>query len=82
MVYQNDPNKPNLILEQIASESNDLKPNDQMNILEAALLDITVAAKPLLLLTSDYMVPAQSFSNIKQGVDKFFINFFDCLKLA
>lgn len=74
-MYQNDPNKANLILEQIVGEGNYFKPNDQTNISEAALLDITVAAKPSLLLTPDDTVSAQSFTNIKQGIDESFIKF-------
>lgn len=67
--YQNDPNKPNLIFEQIGGEGSYLKPNDQTNIPEAALLEITIAAKTSLL-TPDDTVSTQRFTNIKQGVDK------------
>lgn len=60
-------------------EGNYCKPNEQTNIPEAALLDITIAAKTLLLLTPDDTVPTQSFTNIKQGMDESFIKFMDRL---
>lgn len=50
------------------------------DIPEAALFDITNAAKTSLLLTPDDSIPVQSFTNIKQGVDELFIKFVDCLK--
>lgn len=67
--YQNNPNKPNLIFDQIAGEGRYLRLQDQTDIPEAALLEITTAAKTPLLLTPDDAVPTQSFPTIKQGVD-------------
>ncbi|RMB91381.1 hypothetical protein DUI87_32172 [Hirundo rustica rustica] len=68
--------------QQIAGEGNYLKPQDQTGIPEAALLEITTAAKTSLFLTPDDTVPTQSFTNIKQGVDETFIKFVDCPKVA
>lgn len=81
-VYQNDPNKPNLILDQITGEGNYLKPTDQFDIPDVALLEISNAAKAALLLTPDEALPVQSFITIKKGVEESFINFVDRLKAA
>ncbi|XP_014118271.1 PREDICTED: uncharacterized protein LOC106628956 [Pseudopodoces humilis] len=81
--YAKDANKPNLTLEQLAGEGDFQKPRDQARDLpEAALHDITNAAKTSLFVTPDDKVPTQSFTNIKQGASESFIKFVDKLKLA
>lgn len=80
--YQNDPQKPNLIFERIAGEGNYLRPTEQFDIPDVALREIARAAKVSLLLAPDETVPAQSFTNIKQGVEESFTKFVDRLKAA
>lgn len=56
----------------MAGEGDFQKPQDQAKDLqEAALSDITTAAKTSLLLTLDDTLHTQSFTNIKQGQVKF-----------
>lgn len=80
--YQNDLDKPNLVVEQIAWEGNYLKPTDQFGILDSALREIGSTAKVPLLLVPDESVPVQSFTTIKQGVKESFTKFVDILKAA
>ena len=81
--YSKDTKRQNVIIEQLAGESNFQKPTDQAQLLpEATLQDIAIAAKTILLLTRDNSIPTQNFANIKQGVKETFLEFVDRLKLA